>query len=194
VPNNASVQQCLVHWLPRLNSYRNLRWCGRHDLFLDLCLCEKLMQRSSFFLSNTAYERSWTIIPFFIYVLDIWIEMIYDLVTNGLAMLNLPLELNFLCCIGWCQIILALICDDFLILFNKMCFFLDFLRHCFQFCCMYIGISNSQFKKKSMYFWSWTLAWFYFVTNGSFSALWLPELWYFVTCTLAWLCMYVGRS
>jgi hypothetical protein len=59
-----------------------------------------------FFLSNTAYERSWTIF-FFICVLDIWMEMIYDLVTNGLARLNLPLELNFLC-IGLCQIILVL--------------------------------------------------------------------------------------
>jgi len=29
-------------------------------------------------------------------------EMIYDLVTNGLARLNLPLELNFLC-IELCQ-------------------------------------------------------------------------------------------
>jgi len=34
-------------------------------------------------------------------------EMIYDLVTNGLAKLNLPLELNFLC-IGLCQKILVL--------------------------------------------------------------------------------------
>ena len=36
---------------------------------------------------------------------------------------------------------LALICGDFLILFKKMWFFLDFLRHCFQFCCMYFGWS-----------------------------------------------------
>jgi hypothetical protein len=44
---------------------------------------------------------------FLIYVLDIWMEMIYDLVTNGLARLNLPLELNFVC-IGLCQRILVL--------------------------------------------------------------------------------------
>ena len=99
-------------------------------------------------------------------------EMIYDLVTNGLAKLNLPLELNFLC-IELCQknyhsiflmrashviqlfvlfwscdfscimcmkmLWLALICGDFLILFKKIVTFLDFLRHCFQFCCMYFG-------------------------------------------------------
>ena len=36
---------------------------------------------------------------------------------------------------------LALICGDFLILFKKIVTFLDFLRHCFQFCCMYFGWS-----------------------------------------------------
>jgi hypothetical protein len=30
---------------------------------------------------------------------------------------------------------------------QKILFFLDFLRHCFQFCCMYVGRSNSQLKK-----------------------------------------------
>ena len=39
---------------------------------------------------------------FFYYVLDIWMDLISDLVTNGLARLNLPLELNFLC-IELCQ-------------------------------------------------------------------------------------------
>jgi len=60
------------------------------------------MQKSSFFfLSNTAYERSWTIF-FLLYVLDIWMDLISDLVTNGLARLDFPLELKFLC-IELCQ-------------------------------------------------------------------------------------------
>jgi len=70
-------------------------------------------------------------------------EMIYDLVTNGLARLNLPLELNFLC-IELCQIIATIcyvnrpileifhhfsmlewMCSDFLILFlfSKISYF-----------------------------------------------------------------------
>jgi len=70
-------------------------------------------------------------------------EMIYDLVTNGLARLNLPLELNFLC-IGLCQKIATIcyvnrlileifhhfsmlewICSDFLILifFSEIFYF-----------------------------------------------------------------------
>jgi len=92
--------------------------------------------------------------------------MIYDLVTNGLVRLNLPLELNFLCirlssnfdlvifsCIMCMKILwLASICGDFLILFKKIMFFLVFLRVRFQFYCMYFGKSTS--SKKSVYFWS----------------------------------------
>jgi len=91
-----------------------LVWKQMHDLRRKLFLLaavpmwEAYAKEFFFFsLSNTTYERSWTIIFFFIYVLDIWMEMIYDLVTNGLARLNLPLELNFLC-IGLCQKILVL--------------------------------------------------------------------------------------
>jgi hypothetical protein len=74
-------------------------------------------------------------------------EMIYDLVTNGLARLNLPLELNFLC-IGLCQVILILwffmhyVHENIVVgidmwwfpyIIQKIMLFIDFLRHCFQF-------------------------------------------------------------
>ena len=104
---------------------------------------------------------------FFYYVLDIWMEMIYDWVTNGLARLNLPLELNFLC-IGLCQIILVLwfsmhyvhenivVGIDlwwFLYIIQNNVIFLDFLRHCFQFCCLYFGRSIPGSKIFSVYSW-----------------------------------------
>jgi len=110
-----------------------------------------------FFLSNTAYERSWTII-FFDYVLDIWMDLISDLVINGLARLNLPLELNFLC-IGLCQIILVLwffmhyVHENVVVgidlwwfpyIIQKILLFLDFLRHCFQFSKTYRGSAQLQ--------------------------------------------------
>lgn len=67
----------------------------RRNMFLPAAVCEKLMHAKKFFLllSNTADE---------IYVLDIWMKMICNLVTNGLARLNLPL---IFLCIELCQII-----------------------------------------------------------------------------------------
>ena len=90
---------------------------------------------------------------FFYYVLDIWMDLISDLVTNGLPRLNLPLELNFLC-IGLCQIILVLwffmhyVHENVVVgidlwwfphIIQKNLFFLDFIRHCFQFSKTYQG-------------------------------------------------------
>ena len=90
---------------------------------------------------------------FFDYVLDIWMDLISDLVINGLARLNLPLELSFLC-IGLCQIILVLwffmhyVHENVVVgidlwwfpyIIQKILFFLDFIRHCFQFSKMYQG-------------------------------------------------------
>ena len=48
---------------------------------------------------------------------------------------------DFSCIMCMKMLWLALICGDFLILFKKIGTFLDFLRHCFQFCCMYFGWS-----------------------------------------------------
>ena len=90
---------------------------------------------------------------FFYYVLDI-----SDLVTNRLARLDLPLELNFLC-IGLCQIILILwffmhyVHENIVVgidmwwfpyIIQKLMLFLDFLRHCFQFSKMYQGLVQLQ--------------------------------------------------
>ena len=90
---------------------------------------------------------------FFYYVLDIWMDLISDLVTNGLVRLNLPLELSFLC-IGLCQIILILwffmhyVHENIVVgidmwwfpyIIQKIMLFLDFLRHCFQFSKTYRG-------------------------------------------------------
>ena len=104
---------------------------------------------------------------FWLYVLDIWMDLISDLVTNGLARLNLPLKLSFLC-IGLCQIILVLwffmhyvhenvvVGIDlwwFLYIIQNNVIFLDFLRHCFQFCCLYFGRSIP--GSKIFYVYSW---------------------------------------
>jgi len=101
---------------------------------------------------------------FFYYVLDIWMDLISDLVTNGLARLNLPLELSFLC-IGLCQIILVLwffmhyVHENVVVgidlwwfpyIIPKIVIYLDFLRHCFQFCCRTL-VEVFLVQKKSVY-------------------------------------------
>jgi hypothetical protein len=81
----------------------------RRKLFLlaEVPMWEAYAKEFFFFSLEHCLWKELNNIFFFICVLDIWMEMIYDLVTNGLARLNLPLELNFLC-IGLCQIILVL--------------------------------------------------------------------------------------
>ena len=82
-----------------------LVWKQMHDLRRKLFLLAALPMweayaKEFFFLSRTLLMKE--VEPFFYYVLDIWMDLISDLVTNGLARLDLPLELIFLC-IEQCQ-------------------------------------------------------------------------------------------
>ena len=122
-----------------------LVWKQMHDLRRKLFLLAALPMweayaKEFFFLSRTLLMKE--VEPFFYYVLDIWMDLISDLVTIWLARLNLPLELNFQC-IELCQIILVLwffmhyVHENVVVgidlwwfpyIIQKILFFLDFLR------------------------------------------------------------------
>ena len=129
-------------------------------------------------------------------------EMIYDLVTNGLARFNLPLELIFQC-IGLCQIILVLwffmhhvhvhknnVVDIDLWWFRyiiKKYVFSWFSKTLFFVACALAEVIPS--SKKNCVFLVMNFVLILFVTNCVFLLKSLSASTYF-----GWLCMYVGRN